>query len=52
MLRSRENQIILEFSFLKSTAEVTETQGIYELRSYLLKVSFEFVFLVKSFNFF
>ena len=40
MLRSRENQIVLEFSFWEAAKEVTDPQGIYELRSYLLKVSF------------
>eukprot|EP00842_Homolaphlyctis_polyrhiza_P006047 jgi/Hompol1/6443/HPOL_001708-RA len=36
MLRSRENQIMLEFAFWKSSAPMT-TNGIYELRSYLLQ---------------
>ena len=38
MLRSRENQIVLEFSFWEAAEEVKDPEGIYELRSYLLKV--------------
>jgi hypothetical protein len=36
MLRSRENQMLLEFAFWNA-AEPVETNGIYELRTYLLK---------------
>ncbi|KAI8928382.1 hypothetical protein BC831DRAFT_397567 [Entophlyctis helioformis] len=36
MLRSRENQIMLEFAFWQAAAPMT-TGGIYELRTYLLK---------------
>ncbi|KAL2918781.1 hypothetical protein HK105_201615 [Polyrhizophydium stewartii] len=36
MLRSRENQMMLEFAFWTSSAPIT-TNGIYELRTYLLK---------------
>lgn len=38
MLRSRENQIVLEFSFWESAEEVKDPEGLYELRSYRLKV--------------
>ena len=37
MLRSRENQVVLEFNFWESTEKV-DPDGIYELRTYLLKV--------------
>ncbi|RUP21180.1 hypothetical protein BC936DRAFT_139208, partial [Jimgerdemannia flammicorona] len=37
MLVSRENQMCLEFSFW-ATSPPRVTNGIYELRSYLLKV--------------
>jgi hypothetical protein len=37
MLRSRNNQIVLEFSFLETAEEVKGPEGIYELRSYGLK---------------
>jgi hypothetical protein len=47
MLRSRENQIVLEFSFWEAAEEVKDPEGLYELRSYRLKVSIaiESVFL-------
>ena len=38
MLRSRESQIVLEFSFWESAEEVKDPEGLYELRSYRLKV--------------
>lgn len=40
MLRMRENQICLEFGFWP-TKPPTKFGGIYELRSYLLKVCFD-----------
>lgn len=39
MLRSRDNQICLEFAFWKSRPPVA-LGGIYEMRTYLLKVFF------------
>ncbi|RKO97752.1 hypothetical protein CXG81DRAFT_30432 [Caulochytrium protostelioides] len=37
MLRSRENQIVLQFAFWQAGPPRIEPHGIYELRSYLLK---------------
>ncbi len=37
MLRSRSNQIMLEFAFWETAQQVEDPQGIYELRTYLLR---------------